>query len=61
MSAFTSYIKSEHTILYPITDKAAQVNLVVQPTIENILIGKDKAEDALPKMNDQVNNLLKYR
>jgi len=61
VSAFTSYIKSKHTILYPITEKAAQVNLIVQPTIENILIGTDKAEDVLPKMNDQVNNLLKYR
>ena len=60
VSAFTSYIKSKHTILYPITEKAAQVNLVVQPTIEKILIGKDKAEEALPKMNDQVNNLLKF-
>jgi multiple sugar transport system substrate-binding protein len=61
VSAFTSYIKDKHTILYPITEKAAQINLVVQPTIENILIGSEDAEEALPKMNDQVNNLLKFQ
>jgi multiple sugar transport system substrate-binding protein len=61
VSAFTSYLKAKHTVLYPITQKAAQINLVVQPTIENVLIGKDTPQEALPKMNDQVNNLLKYR
>jgi hypothetical protein len=33
----------------------------VQPTIEKILIGDEDAASALKKMNDQVNNLLKYR
>jgi multiple sugar transport system substrate-binding protein len=61
VSAFTSYLGSKHTILYPITAKAAQINLIVQPTIEKILIGDEDVASALKKMNDQVNNLLKYR
>jgi multiple sugar transport system substrate-binding protein len=61
VSAFTSYVKAGHTILYPITAKAAQINLIVQPTIEKILIGDEDAASALKKMNDQVNNLLEYR
>lgn len=61
VSAFTSYLKDKHTLLYPITDKAPQIDLLVQPTIEKILIGDEPAAKALPKVNDEVNNLLKYR
>jgi ABC-type glycerol-3-phosphate transport system substrate-binding protein len=45
----------------PITDKAPQTNLIVQPTIEKVLIGDlgDPAK-ALGDMNTQVNNQLKY-
>ena len=60
VSAFTSYLKTKKTLLYPITDKAPQINLIVQPTMEDVLLGKESAADALPKMNDQVNNQLKY-
>jgi len=31
VSAFTSYLKRKHVILFPITDKAPQINLLVQP------------------------------
>ncbi len=60
VSAFTSYIKSGHTVLYPITDKAPQINLIVQPTLEEFLNGNEPASKVFPKMNDQVNNQLKY-
>ena len=61
VSAFTSYVDSGNTILYPITDKAPQINLVVQPTLEKVLLGDDDPAKTIVKMNDQVNNVLKYR
>jgi len=61
VSAFTSYIKARHTVLFPITDKAPQINLIVQPTLEKILIGsEDDPAKALHDMNTQVNNVLKF-
>lgn len=58
VSAFTSYLKAKHTILYPITDKAPQINLIVQPTIETLLLGNDDIRSTLKDMNNQVNNTL---
>jgi multiple sugar transport system substrate-binding protein len=60
VSAFTSYIESGNTVLYPITDKAPQINLVVQPKLEEFLTGDEDAAKVMTDMNDQVNNLLKY-
>jgi multiple sugar transport system substrate-binding protein len=60
VSAFTSYIKSGNTVLYPITDKAPQINLIVQPTLEEFLNGDEDAATVFKKMNDQVNNQLKF-
>ena len=60
VSAFTSYIKSGNTVLYPITDKAPQINLIVQPTLEEFLNGTKPASEVFPKMNDQVNTQLEY-
>jgi multiple sugar transport system substrate-binding protein len=60
VTAFTSYIKSRHTVLYPITDKAPQINLIVQPTLEEFLNGDDDAATVFKKMNDQVNNQLEF-
>ncbi|HWT26281.1 MAG TPA: sugar ABC transporter substrate-binding protein [Solirubrobacteraceae bacterium] len=59
VSAFTSYLENDRTFLYPITDKAPQINLIVQPTMEKILIGSESPE-ALKDMNSQVNNLLEF-
>jgi hypothetical protein len=33
----------------------------VQPTLEKILLGSVPASEALPEMNDQVNNILKFK
>jgi multiple sugar transport system substrate-binding protein len=60
VSAFTSYLKSGKTVLYPITDKAPQINLIVQPTLEQFLNGDEDATKVFKKMNDQVNNQLKF-
>jgi multiple sugar transport system substrate-binding protein len=58
VSAFTSYVESKHTTLYPITDKAPQINLIVQSTFEKLLLGDGDVQSTLKDMNDQVNNVL---
>ncbi len=60
VSAFTSYIDSGNTVLYPITDKAPQINLIVQPTLEQFLNGDEDAAKVFKKMNEQVNNQLQF-
>ena len=60
VSAFTSYIDSGNTVLYPITDKAPQINLIVQPTLEEFLNGDEDAAKVFKDMNDQVNNQLEF-
>jgi len=60
VSAYTSYIKSGNTVLYPITDKAPQINLIVRPTLEEFLKGNEDARKVFKNMNSQVNNQLKY-
>ena len=47
VSAFTSYLKTKNMMLFPITDKAPQINLIVQPTLEKILIGSEDPEAIL--------------
>jgi multiple sugar transport system substrate-binding protein len=59
VSAFTSYIESGNTILYPITEKAPQINLIVQPRLEQFLNGDEDAAQVMKDMNAQVNNQLK--
>jgi multiple sugar transport system substrate-binding protein len=61
VTAFTSYLNNQHTLLYPITGLAPQIDLLVGPTMEKILIGDQHAGPALTKVNTQVNNLLKYQ
>ena len=60
VSAFTSYIESGNTVLYPITDKAPQINLIVQPTLEEFLNGDEDAAKVFKDMNEQVNNQLQF-
>ena len=60
VSAFTSYIDSGNTVLYPITDKAPQINLIVQPTLEEFLNGDEDAAKVFKDMNEQVNNQLQF-
>ena len=60
VSAFTSYIESGNTVLYPITDKAPQINLIVQPTLEEFLNGDEDATKVFKDMNEQVNNQLQF-
>lgn len=60
VSAFTSYIESGNTVLYPITDKAPQINLIVQPTLEQFLNGDEDPAKVFKEMNEQVNNQLQF-
>jgi multiple sugar transport system substrate-binding protein len=60
ISAFTSYVDAKHTLLYPITNKAAQIQLLVAPVMEKILLGQADPAKALPAVNNDVNKLLKH-
>jgi multiple sugar transport system substrate-binding protein len=60
VTAFTSYLEGQRTELYPITDKAPQINLLVSPVIEKILLGSADPAEVLGSMNDDVNGLLKF-
>ena len=60
VSAFTSYIESGNTVLYPITDKAPQINLIVQPKLEEFMTGDQDAATLTKDMNEQVNNVLEF-
>jgi multiple sugar transport system substrate-binding protein len=60
VSAFTSYLENDRTFLYPITEKAAQINLLVGPIMEKILIGTQDPGEGLRDANEQVNNLLEF-
>jgi multiple sugar transport system substrate-binding protein len=61
VSAFTSYLDAKHTLLYPITNKAAQIQLLVTPVMEKILLGQADPAKALPGVNNDVNKLLKHQ
>jgi multiple sugar transport system substrate-binding protein len=58
--AIASDVKSGNTVLYPITDKAAQINLVVQPKLEEFMAGDEDAAKVMKDMNEQVNNVLEH-
>lgn len=60
VSAFTSYIDSGNTVLYPISDKAAQINLIVQPKLEEFMTGDQDAAKLMKDINTQVNNVLEH-
>jgi multiple sugar transport system substrate-binding protein len=61
VSAFTSYVETKQTLLYPITNKAAQIQLLVGPVMERILLGQTDPATALRAVNDDVNKLLQHR
>jgi ABC-type glycerol-3-phosphate transport system substrate-binding protein len=48
-------------MLYPITNKAAQIQLLVGPVMERILLGQADPAKALNSVNDDVNKLLKHQ
>jgi multiple sugar transport system substrate-binding protein len=61
VSAFTSYVDANRTLLFPITSKAGQIQLLVEPVMEKILLGQADPAKALPSVNDDVNQLLKHK
>jgi multiple sugar transport system substrate-binding protein len=60
VTAFTSYVDDRHTLLHPITNKAAQIQLLVGPVMEKILLGQADPGRALKDVNDDVNDLLEH-
>lgn len=60
VSAFTDQATEPNgTFLFPVTDHAAEIDALVKPVIQSILLGQAKAADVLPAVNEQVNALFK--
>jgi multiple sugar transport system substrate-binding protein len=58
VSAFTSEaFDPKGTFLFPITDHATEIQAIVDPAIQSILLGQKTAKDALADANTQVNAL----
>lgn len=58
VSAFTSYVESGDTFLFPITDSASRIEDAVGPVMQQILRGEATAADALPPVAEDVNSIL---
>ncbi len=55
-SAFTVQVKENTTFLFPITDKASQVEGIMQPAMDAVMSGKAEPS-SLTEANEQVNQL----
>lgn len=59
VSAFTTHVEEGTTFLFPITNSASQVESILAPVMDAILLGEeDDAQGALSAANEQVNALL---
>ena len=59
VSAFTVQVKDKTTHLAPITDHSADIDKIMAPTMESILLFKTEPGPALNKATDQINALFK--
>lgn len=60
VSAFTDQAtEPDGTFLFPVTDNAPEINALVGPVMQSILLGQAKAADVLPPTNEQINALFK--
>lgn len=58
VSAFTLQAAEEGgTFLFPITDYAGEITVIMQEAMDRIALGEVSAEDALKEANDEVNSL----
>jgi multiple sugar transport system substrate-binding protein len=58
VSAFTDQAVEEGgTFLFPVTDHASEIDALVKPVMQSILLGQVQAADVLPAVNEQVNAL----
>jgi len=56
-SAFTVHVKDKTTLLYPITDHAAEIEAVMGPTMDSIMSFKADPQQALSDATQKVNAL----
>lgn len=58
VSAFTDQAtEKDGTFLFPVTDHASEIQAIMQPALESVLLGKSDAKTALTKANADVNAL----
>jgi multiple sugar transport system substrate-binding protein len=56
-SAFTVQVKDKTTLLYPITDHAAEIEAIMQPAMDSIMSFKADPQEALSEATQKVNAL----
>ncbi|HNS03394.1 MAG TPA: sugar ABC transporter substrate-binding protein [Anaerolineae bacterium] len=58
VSAFTTQAtEPDGTFLFPVTDHSSEIEALVKPVMQSILLGQVKAADVLPPVNAEVNAL----
>jgi len=58
VSAFTAQAtEPDGTFLFPVTDHSSEIEALVKPVMQSILLGQVKAADVLPPVNAEVNAL----
>lgn len=58
VSAFLDQANEEGgTFLFPIVDKASEYVTIVQPALQSVAMGQGSAEDVIPDMNAELNDL----
>ena len=57
VTAFTGHVTDNTTSLFPITDHASDVSAIMQPVLDQVLLGEVDPATALPDANTQVNAL----
>ncbi len=58
VSSFISEAKPGVTFAIPVADHASEILSTMEPTMDNIFLGRSKAAPALRQGNDAVNALL---
>ena len=58
VSAFTEQaLEAGGTFLFPVTDNAAEIEAILSPALQSIMLGQAEAADLLPAVNAEINAL----
>lgn len=58
VSAFTTYLDTETTFLFPVTDNYDQVNAAMAPAVEEIFLGRAEAGPRLEQAQAEVETIM---
>ncbi|QUH01995.1 sugar ABC transporter substrate-binding protein [Saccharopolyspora erythraea] len=60
LKAFTDHVDNGTTFQYPITDHAADIEKIMEPAMDSVMLGKTQAGPTLRDANEQVNELFQH-